>query len=276
MGVRLSIRGVVFSYPARPVLRGVSLEVAEGELMGLVGPNGSGKTTLLRVINKILSPPMGTVMIGEVDVRGMALRDLARRVGYVPQMASPGFPLTVFEVVLLGRRPYMSWGVDQKDVETVARALTLLGLEGLSDRDFLQLSGGERQKVLLARALAQEPEVLLLDEPTSNLDLKHQLEVLATVRDLVRRRGMNAVVSIHDLNLAARFCDRLAVLHRGRIYAVGEPQETVTPEMIREVYGVEAVVRVEAGLPYVIPVAPVRAEGRDHQRRVRVPARGTY
>jgi len=138
----------------------------------------------------------------------------------------------------------------------VAEVLTLLGLGKFCNRDFNELSGGERQKVLIARALAQEPEVLLLDEPTSNLDLRHQLEVLGLVRGVVEERGITAVICIHDLNLAARFCDRLAVLHHGRIHAAGLPGEVLTPGLIREVYGVEAEVWLEDGVPHVIPLAP--------------------
>ena len=262
MEMKLRVWGVEFWYPARPVLRGVSLEAGEGEALGLVGPNGSGKTTLLRCINRVLSPQAGTVLIAGDDLGGLGTRALARRVGYVPQAVPPGFPTTVFEAVLLGRRPYVTWGITPRDQEVVAEVLALLGLEEFCARDFNTLSGGERQKVLIARALAQEPEVLLLDEPTSNLDLRHQLEVLEMVRDVVRKQEMAAVISIHDLNLAARFCDRLVVLHRGRIHAAGEPREVLTPEIVREVYGVEAVVRLEAGVPHVIPLAPRGRERR--------------
>jgi len=259
MEVKLRIRGVEFHYPARPVLRGISLEVGEGETLGLVGPNGAGKTTLLRCINRVLRPRRGTIMVGEVEVGRLSPRALARRMGYVPQASPHGFPTTVFEVVLLGRRPYVSWAVSPRDREVVAEILTLLGLGEFCNRDFNELSGGERQKVLIARALAQEPEVLLLDEPTSNLDLRHQLEVLGLVRSIVKEKGMAAVMAIHDLNLAARFSDKLVFLHRGKIHDVGEPAEVLTQENIRKVYGVEAVISEDSGIPHIIPLAPIGA-----------------
>ena len=259
MEVKLRIRGVEFHYPARPVLRGISLEVRGGEALGLVGPNGAGKTTLLRCINRVLRPRRGTILVGKDEVGKLSPRVLARKVGYVPQASPHGFPATVFEVVLLGRRPYVSWAVSPRDREVVAEVLTLLGLEKFCNRDFNELSGGERQKVLIARALAQEPEVLLLDEPTSNLDLRHQLEVLGLVRSIVKEKGMAAVMAIHDLNLAARFSDKLAFLHRGRIHDVGEPAEVLTQENIRSVYGVEALISEDSGIPYIIPLAPIGA-----------------
>lgn len=255
--MKLVVKGVSFSYGSWPVLDGVTLEVGEGEMMSLVGPNGSGKTTLLKCINRILKPKRGTVLVEGKDAGRIKLQGLARLLAYVPQSAVHTFPSTVFDVVLLGRRPYITWGVSPQDKEIVSQILSLMGLEGMALRQFNELSGGERQRVLIARALAQEPQVLLLDEPTSNLDLRHQLEVLDIVRSIVREKGITAVMAIHDLNLAARFSDKLAFLFKGKIYAAGEPAAVLTEENVRDVYGVEAIVSKDSGIPYVVPLGPV-------------------
>ena len=257
--MKLKIKGVSFSYGSRPALDGVTMSVEGGEIVSLVGPNGSGKTTLIKCINRILKPKMGTVLVEKKDVGKVKLRELAKLLAYVPQSAAHTFPSTVFDTVLLGRRPYVNWGISPRDKEVVSRMLSLMGLEEMALRGFNELSGGERQKVLIARALAQEPEVLLLDEPTSNLDLRHQLEVLGLVRSIVKKKGMAAVMAIHDLNLAARFSDKLVFLHRGKIYDVGEPAEVLTQENIRKVYGVEAVISEDSGIPHIIPLAPIGA-----------------
>lgn len=261
MAMKLEVKGITFSYSSRLVLEGVTLRAAEGDVVGLVGPNGSGKTTLIKCINRILKPKVGTVLVEGEDTRKIGPRRLAKLLGYVPQSAGHIFPATVFEIVLLGRRPYVNWGISPEDKEIVSWALSLMGLEEMALRQFHELSGGEQQKVLIARALAQEPEVLLLDEPTSNLDLRHQLEVLSIVRSIVKERRMTAIMAIHDLNLAARFSDRLILLHKGRIYDAGEPREVLTQENIRNVYGVEAIVSEDSGIPHIVPIAPLTAIG---------------
>ena len=215
--MKLEIRGVQFSYGSVPVLKDVGLKVGEGEVLSLTGPNGSGKTTLLKCINRILRPKKGTILLNGEDLRRVGLKELARSLGYVPQGFPSSFSLTVLETVLLGRKPHINWRLNEKDKRVVLDILRLMELDNLSMRMFNELSGGERQKVLIARALAQEPEVLLLDEPTSNLDLRHQLEVLELITNVVRERGLSAVMAIHDLNLASRFSDRIAMLKEGRI-----------------------------------------------------------
>ncbi|MDO8635168.1 MAG: ABC transporter ATP-binding protein, partial [Dehalococcoidia bacterium] len=179
--MKLEIKGVQFSYKSTPVLKNISLNVAEGEVLSLVGPNGSGKTTLLKCMNRILSPKSGAVFLEGKDISKLKARELARYSAYVPQSAPNSFPLTVFDTILLGRIRHLNFKISERDKETVFGVLTLMGLEEMAFRTFNELSGGERQKVLVARALSQEPEVLLLDEPTSNLDLRHQLEVLSII-----------------------------------------------------------------------------------------------
>lgn len=255
--MKLEIKGVSFSYGSKPALDRVSMSVEGGETVSLVGPNGSGKTTLLKCINRVLRPNRGTVLVEGKDVGKIKLRGLARLLAYVPQTDAHTFPSTVFDTVLLGRRPYVNWGISSRDKETVSYVLSLIGLEGMALRQFNELSGGERQRVLIARALAQEPQVLLLDEPTSNLDLRHQLEVLEIVRSTVKEKGIAAVMAIHDLNLAARFSDKLIFLNKGKIHDAGKPAKVLTQENIRSVYGVKAVISKDSGTPHIIPIAPV-------------------
>ena len=252
--MKLIINGINFSYNGTNALDDVSLEIADGEVVSLIGPNGSGKSTLLKCINKILKPKGGSIWVDGRNLRDVELTEMARLAGYVPQSATYFFPSTVFDAVLLGRRPYVDWSIGARDKEVIAYTLAATGLEGMALRYFDELSGGERQKVLIARALAQEPELLLLDEPTSNLDLKHQLEVMELITTTVRQKGILAIMAIHDLNLASRFSDKVIFLKEGKIYAAGEPQRVLTPENIREVYGVDTLVNTDSGRPHIIPV----------------------
>ncbi|GAW92203.1 ABC transporter ATP-binding protein [Calderihabitans maritimus] len=255
----IEVKRLHFSYGSCPVLEDVTLEVEKGEVVSLVGPNGSGKTTLLKCLNKILKPKKGTVLLMGKDVSKMNLKELARLSGYVPQNGVRAFPSTVFDIVLLGRRPYIEWRVSLRDKEIVSDLLRLMGLEEMALRDFNELSGGQKQKVLIARAFAQEPEILLLDEPTSNLDLKHQLEVMNLVSSTAKEKGVAAIISMHDLNLASRFSDKMVFLREKRIYAIGRPEEVLTPDNVRAVYGVETVVNKDSGRPYIIPLEPLQA-----------------
>lgn len=252
--MKLEIRGVDFGYRSHPTLKGITVSIKEGEVASIVGPNGSGKTTLLKCINKILKPRKGVILIDGKDIARVGFKELARKLGYVSQSVHPSFPLSVFDTVLLGRRPYISWGVTERDKEIASQMLVALGLERLAFRPFNELSSGEKQKVLLARALAQEPEVLLLDEPTSNLDIKHQLEVLSLVTSLAREKNLSVIMAIHDLNLASRYSDKIILLKEGRIYAIGGSQEVIVPANIKLVYDVEAIVNTDSGKPFIIPV----------------------
>lgn len=267
--MKLEIYGIRFSYDGRPVLNEVTFSVKEGEVVGLIGPNGSGKTTLIKCIDRILKPKAGVVL---VDGRGMGTMTLQERswlMAYVPQSAHSVFSSTVFETVLLGRKPYISWGLSQRDKEVVSQAIYLMGLENYTLRQFNELSGGERQKVLITRALVQEPEILLLDEPTSNLDLRHQIEVLNIIRRVAREKGMTVLMVMHDLNLAARFSDRLILLREGKVWDGGTPAEVLTPENMRQVYGIEAIIYRNSGHTHIIPLEVSQAERRleDEERK---------
>ncbi|GAA4192732.1 ABC transporter ATP-binding protein [Microbacterium oryzae] len=224
----------------------VTLHPQPGDTVGLLGPNGSGKSSLLRLLQGVARPESGTVLLDGADLRTLRRRDLARTVATVTQHADTDVDLVVRDVVRLGRTPYRSpFGLDSAaDDRAVEAALRHAGLAGKADRLWHTLSGGERQRAQIARALAQEPREILLDEPTNHLDIRHQLEILRLIADL----PVTAVIALHDLNLAAMFCDHLVVLDRGRVVAGGAPADVLTSELIAQVYGVRAdVVCDEAG-----------------------------
>lgn len=254
--MKLEINGACFSYGSRPALKNVTMSIEEGEMVSIVGPNGSGKSTLLKCINRILKPE-GTILVDGADLARVKSRDLAKLLGYVPQSINHSFPATVFDTVLLGRKPYVDWSISSEDIEIVSNIISLMGLKGMALRQSNELSGGERQKVFMARALAQEPEVLLLDEPTSNLDMRHQLEVLNIVKSMAEKKKMAAIMAIHDLNLAAQFSDRLIFLENGTIYDAGTPAEVITVENMRRIYGVEVDIINNSRHLHIIPVVPV-------------------
>jgi iron complex transport system ATP-binding protein len=247
----LSIQGIQFSYPNHMVLRGISFDLPKGKLLAVLGVNGAGKTTMLKCLNRILRPQKGVVLLEGQDLLRMKGNEIARRVGYVPQRYGEE-RLIVFEAVLLGRRPHLRWAPTQHDFEVVEEALKLLHLEHLAMRPLNELSGGEVQKVILARALAQEPQILLLDEPVSNLDLRNQLEVMGLIDAIIRSRGLSAILSLHDLNLALRFADTFLFLKEGHIHALVGRRE-ITPDLIHEVYGVSVLLQEVEGVPVMIP-----------------------
>jgi len=239
----LAARDVAWSAGGQPILRGVTLAVPPGGVLGLLGPNGSGKSSLLRLLAGLRRPEQGTVSLDGTPLPNVRRRDLARRVALVEQQAGTEADLSVAEVVRLGRTPHRglldAWSA--RDAEVCQRALAQVGLVDKAARRWHSLSGGERQRAQIARALAQEPSELLLDEPTNHLDIQHQLEIL----DLVRRLPATCVLAIHDLNLAALFCDRLAVLQDGRLVAEGTPAKVLTAELIQQVWGVKAQVTLD-------------------------------
>ncbi|HRS93323.1 MAG TPA: ABC transporter ATP-binding protein [Methanolinea sp.] len=255
--MRLEVRELSFTYEKRRVLDRVSLSVDEGEVVGILGPNGSGKTTLIKCINHILVPE-GRVTFGEREVSAMSPMERARLMAYVPQALSIGMAMTVFESVLMGRRPHVSWGIGEGDIARVTAVLEDLGLSQLAFRNATQISGGERQKVMIARALVQEPLLLLLDEPTSALDLRHQLEVMEIVRAHAAKKKTGVIMAIHDLNLASRFCDRVLVLSGGRVRGEGRPADVLTEDLVRDVYGVKVRVDRADGFSHIIAIEPAR------------------
>jgi iron complex transport system ATP-binding protein len=221
-------------------LRDVSLRVAAGEFVGLIGPNGSGKTSLLRCAYRFTRPTVGQVLLDDVDLWTQSPRWAAQRIAVVLQEFPDAFGLNVDEVVAMGRTPHKALfdGDTEADREIARQALQAVGMQGFEDHAFATLSGGEKQRVILARALTQQPQLLILDEPTTHLDPRYQLELLQQVK----RLGIGTLASIHDLNLAAAFCDRLYVIDHGRIVASGSPHEVLTVELLRDVFGVEALI----------------------------------
>lgn len=265
----ITITDLHAGYGDRAVLRGVGLAVAPGELVALCGPNGCGKTTLLRVLTGVIDASAGTVLIDGAPVARMPAAALARTVAVVAQNADvpPGF--TAFEIALMGRTPHLRLlqSEGRRDVEIVRRAMLRTDTWALRDRPVHELSGGERQRVLVARALAQEPRVLLLDEPTSHLDLQHQVDAFRLINGLCREDGLAAVAVVHDLTLAAAFADRIVLLAGGRIAAEGTPGAVLQPDVIERVYAVR--VRVlphpATGRPIVVPeiAAPASREASE-------------
>jgi len=265
--MELEVNGISFSYNSIPALKDVSFQVNGGEALGIIGPNGSGKSTLLKCINKKLVPDHGAVLLSGQDVRSLSRREIAEKFGVVPQVSSISFPFTVFEVVLMGRTPYVDRlrGEKQKDFEAVHRMLKDLDLEHMADRSITRVSGGEYQKVVIARALAQEPDVLLMDEPTLHLDVSHQLELLELVTKLKKENGLTVVMASHDINLAIRYTDRIMMIKEGEIYCIGDPGNTVTEESIREVFGINVIIEEipVSGITNVVPLSPANT-GMNH------------
>jgi len=256
--MKLKVSDLTFSYNGKTTLENISLEVEKGEAVSLVGPNGAGKSTLIKCIDRILKPQRGSVIVDGKESSRMASKDFSKMMGYVPQSTQEIFPYTVFDIVLMGRRPHIGWRVTKRDVRIVARTLKFMGIDDFAERYFDELSGGEKQKIAMARAIVQEPNVLLLDEPTSNLDIKHQLEVMKTVRLLVQRGGISTIMAMHDLNLASRFSDKIVMLKDNRVFEVGVPESVLIPENIEKVYGVRAnVIKDGEGRPYVMPLDPI-------------------
>jgi iron complex transport system ATP-binding protein len=265
MLIKLQVKDLAFSYGSMPVLDNVYIEAAPSKLVSIVGPNGSGKSTLLRCIDRILKPQRGSILLDRRETMEMSRMEIAKKMGYVQQTYSRGFPTTVVDTVLMGRRPHMGWHTGEEDEEIVWEILKLLDIEELGMKFFNELSGGQQQKVLIGRALAQEADILLLDEPTSNLDIRRQLEVMDIIKDLVKKEEITAIVAIHDLNLASRYSDRIILMKRGKIVGAGDPVSVLTAENIASVYGVEAAVRTQSETPYIVPLRPIKiARGRSH------------
>jgi len=253
----LNLDHIRFAYNGSPVIRDISFTVDKGDLLGLIGPNGSGKTTLLKLIDGIFHPAQGTIRIFDKPVKEMKRIDLAKTVAVVPQVSPLVFPFTVQEVVLMGRTPHLGkWHFEgEKDFAIVKQAMEKTDILHLAGRNMNRLSGGETHRVLIARALAQEPQILLLDEPTAFLDIRHQIDFLNLIHALNEEQGLTVIAVTHDINLASLYCKRIALLKEGQIQAIGRPEEVVTEEQIQAVYHTPVIVdrHPVTGRPRVTP-----------------------
>jgi iron complex transport system ATP-binding protein len=248
----LEIVDLSFGYSSKQtVLENISFGVEANEFVCIAGPNGTGKTTLLKCVNRILRPNTGQVILGENDITNWGPQDIAKVIAYVPQYNNTLRSMSVFNAVMMGRLPHAQGKYCAQDREIVYSILQKMAIEALAFRDFRQLSGGERQKVMIARALAQQPQVIILDEPTSNLDLKNQLHILKLIASLCQTECLSVMMSIHDLNLAALFADKILMLKDTKIFACGPPNRVLTKETITSIYGVDTAVTLEEGYKHV-------------------------
>jgi iron complex transport system ATP-binding protein len=268
----IELEGVDFQYPGRKIFSGLNLSLEKGEILGLIGPNSSGKTTLLKLADGLLQPQRGKVLLDGEDLNRLSRSRVARYVAVVPQAMEVPFSFRGAEIVLMGRAPYLGrFGWEkQKDLEVAREAMVLTDVDDLGNRPFWELSQGEKQRVLIARALAQEPKVILLDEPTSHLDINHQVEIHELIRRLNSERNLTVLHVSHDLNLAAEYCHRMILLHRGSIFSMGTPSSVITEENIRRVY--QAKVSVEknplSGAPRVTPLGRSKWENTGPRKAI--------
>ena len=254
----LESRNVSGGYDQRPIVQGVNLAVESGEWLCLVGANGSGKSTLLRLLSRVLKPQGGSVILSGRNIHSLSPITVAQRLALLPQQQTLPEGLTVQQLVSLGRsphQPWWQWDLDAEGQHQVAQALAWTEIEQYRDRPVAELSGGERQRAFLALALAQNPQVLLLDEPTTFLDIHYQLQLLELLKRLNRERSLSIITVLHDINLAARYCDRMAMLRQGCLWAIGPPSKVLTSENLREVFQVEVEIFTTPFGQQVFPVA---------------------
>ncbi|MEY9953003.1 ABC transporter ATP-binding protein [Leifsonia sp. EB34] len=260
----LTARDLTLAYDGRVVVDGLDLDIPPGRVTAIVGPNACGKSTLLRGLSRLLAPASGSVLLDGADLRSLPTKEVATRLGLLPQTPTAPDGITVADLVSRGRYPHQGWfrRWTGEDDAAVQEAMMATGVAELSDRAIDELSGGQRQRVWIAMALAQQTGILLLDEPTTFLDISHQLDVLDVLLDLNAARGTTVVMVLHDLNLAARYADHLVAMRAGAVVAAGAPAEVVTADLVRDVFGVESVIAPDpvAGTPLVVPL------GRHHER----------
>jgi iron complex transport system ATP-binding protein len=268
MNIKLGVENLDFSYPSQQIFSKMCMDIPRGTLVSILGPNGSGKSTFLKCIDRILTPQGGRILVDTEDLSSLHRKGLAKKISYVPQSSVRVFPHSVYDMILMGRQPHLGWASSGEDEERVWDVIDLLGLEDIALHQFNELSGGQQQKVLIARALVQDTKLMLLDEPTSNLDIWHQLDVMRIVSELVSKREITALMAVHDLNMASRYSDMIVLMKKGTIHVAGSPREVLTPEHIAEVYGVEAEVqRPDNGNPVIIPLQQISGNGLNNTPR---------
>lgn len=246
----IEVKNLSFAYGKREILRDVSFKAESGEIVGILGNNGAGKSTLVTCLNRILKPKSGKIILNGKDAETLSKRELAQYISYVAQK-NEQTQTTVFDSVLLGRKPYIKWSIGQEDIAVCDEVIERVGLSEMKLRALDELSGGELQKVMLARALVQQPKVMLLDEPTSNLDPKNQYEMMKLVRQVADEKNITVLVVIHDLSLAMRFCDKFLLMKEGKVFNYGD-KSVLTDENIFPVYGMHAYIEKLHGVDVVI------------------------
>lgn len=242
---------VSFSYGSYPVIKGVSFELETASMVALLGVNGSGKSTLLKILSRLLHPQQGRVFFDSTPLRDFAETELSKLIAYMPQKSNGAY-CSVFDAVLLGRKPRIGLEASRHDIDFTSEILNQLGLAGYAFRNTAELSGGELQKVIIARALAQEPKILLLDEPINHLDIKNQLEIMTTLKTITQNMHLSTVIVMHDLSMAMRFADKFLILKDGEVYAYGD-SSVITSQTIKDVYGIDAVMQTVGGVSVVVP-----------------------
>jgi len=262
MASLLSVTGVCGGYRKETVIKDISLEINKGDFLGIIGPNGSGKTTLLRLMSRVLAAQKGDIFLEGRDIARMDLKQFCQKAAFVPQDTLINFSFSVREIVLMGRIPHlkrMQWET-KRDLGIAQAALAMTDTLHLQEKMIDELSSGERQRIIIAKALAQEPSLLFLDEPTSHLDIGHQIQILDLLKKLNRQKGLTIVMVLHDLNLAGEYCNRIALLNQGRIFKQGSPAEVLTYQNIEAVYRTVVVVKDNplSSKPYVILVSGVK------------------
>ena len=252
--MKIELENLSYSYKqnSKPVIHDVNLSIEEPGLYCIIGPNGVGKSTMIKCINKIFKPTTGRVLFDGVDTPDISLKEVSQHVGYVPVQTMDVFSMPVIDAILLGRQNRGKWKTTGDDLQLVARIMKMLGIEEFSMRGFNELSAGQHQKVALARGLVQQTEVLLLDEPTANLDVKHQVYVAELLRGLAIREGMMIIMISHDLNISAKYAHKIIVMEKGTVICMGNPADIITEELINRVYGVECRIVDDEGRPHVV------------------------
>ena len=236
----MSITNLVQGYGNKTVLKDISFDVEQGEMVAILGPNGSGKSTLIKSICRIKQPLGGSITIDGENIMGIDRKVFSKYIGYVPQKFTPSDYMQVFDAVLVGRAPYMEWTYSREDFEMAAKAVEIMGIDDLLEKNIHDLSGGQIQKVIIARAITQDPRYYILDEPTSALDLRNQLNTLRSMRDIIERKDAGVLVALHDINLAMHFTDKVVMLKDGLVYACGKPEDVITEQSIKDIYGVSS------------------------------------
>lgn len=256
-GSLIAINGLSWNYGEVKVLEDINLTIHKNRFYGIIGPNGSGKTTLLKNLSRSLMPEKGAVLLEGQDITGFSNKSLARKISFVPQNTHLEFEFSVMDVVLMGRSPYLKrfQSECEYDMDAAKNAMLITNTWHLREKNIGEISGGERQRVIIAHALAQQTEIMLLDEPVSQLDIQHQIEILRMIRRITEEKRMTAILSLHDLNLAAQYSDHLILLNKGRVFKQGCPGEIITEENIREAYGIKVHIMENplTGRPHLIP-----------------------